>query len=213
MVTFNHSYDYAESGNDNGLFFHIAELTRLATGLGQVPWLYRLLQFVPWPFNGLKVQFDVAQKRVCAITGAAADERKERFESGDKFDKDIVGRLLNNPPEDGMSDLETKSAIIGTVVAGVGDVAVFMSAVIYFLLKNPEKLKALRTELDQRSANGTLSKTARTREAEHCPYLQAVFNETLRLHPPPPGLLQRLVPKGGMEIAGYYVPEGVRSSL
>lgn len=41
------------------------------------------------------------------------------------------------------------------------------------------------------------------------PVLDAVVNETLRLHPAAPASLQRSTPAGGREIDGYFIPEGV----
>lgn len=212
MITFDRSYNYVEAGSDDGLSASVEDYTRIATALGQVPGFCRLLKRVPWPFNGLKTQLDNAPARVVAASGGAALDRKSRFEAADPFDKDILGRLLHHPPKDGMSDPEMMSAIIGNVVAGVGDIPTLVVAALYFLLKNPDKMKTLREELDQRTSVGSLSRVARVREAEDCPYLQAVFNETLRLHPIAPGILQRLVPDGGMEIGGQYVPGGVSAS-
>jgi cytochrome P450 len=42
-------------------------------------------------------------------------------------------------------------------------------------------------------------------------YLIAVFNEALRIYPPIPSGLPRIVPKGGEFVDGYYIPEKVRS--
>jgi cytochrome P450 len=39
--------------------------------------------------------------------------------------------------------------------------------------------------------------------------LQATIYEGMRIYPPVPAGLQRIVPKGGATIAGYSVPEGV----
>ena len=41
------------------------------------------------------------------------------------------------------------------------------------------------------------------------PYLLAYLEEALRVYPPVPGGLPRVVPKGGATICGNYVAEGV----
>jgi cytochrome P450 len=41
------------------------------------------------------------------------------------------------------------------------------------------------------------------------PYLLACLDEALRIYPPVPIGLPRVVPKGGASIAGNYVPEKV----
>ncbi len=44
----------------------------------------------------------------------------------------------------------------------------------------------------------------------HCTFLNAVVEEGLRIYPPAgAGHLSRIVPKGGCEIDGMWIPEGV----
>lgn len=39
-------------------------------------------------------------------------------------------------------------------------------------------------------------------------YLEAVIHEALRINHPTPSSMPRIVPKGGLEVAGHFVPEG-----
>jgi hypothetical protein len=41
-------------------------------------------------------------------------------------------------------------------------------------------------------------------------YLQAVMHEALRIHPAVGMSLSRFTPRGGIEINGHFVPEGVK---
>ena len=41
------------------------------------------------------------------------------------------------------------------------------------------------------------------------PYLTATINEALRIYPPIPIGTPRIVPKGGANVAGEFLPEGV----
>ncbi len=45
------------------------------------------------------------------------------------------------------------------------------------------------------------------------PYLLACLDEALRMYPPVPIGLPRVVPRGGANIAGHYVPEKVSHSV
>lgn len=43
---------------------------------------------------------------------------------------------------------------------------------------------------------------------ENLPFLDGVCREGLRLHAPIPSYLERVAPVGGLDIAGYQIPEG-----
>jgi cytochrome P450 len=46
-------------------------------------------------------------------------------------------------------------------------------------------------------------------ELEKLPMLNAVIREVLRLYPPIPSPLGRVVPPGGTTLGNYYIPAGV----
>ena len=48
-----------------------------------------------------------------------------------------------------------------------------------------------------------------TKDTRDYPYLQAVMKESLRLFPATGFGLTRVIPKGGLTMAGYFFPEGV----
>lgn len=63
-------------------------------------------------------------------------------------------------------------------------------------------------EIDAGIADGKISSPITDAEAKELPYLQAVIKEGLRVHPPVAGLMEKVVPEGGDEISGYFVPGG-----
>ena len=80
---------------------------------------------------------------------------------------------------------------------------------MYFLLRNPLNLAKLRLELDSERSAAKFHDTVSVKDVADCRYLQAVIKETLRLHPGTGLGLTRLIPKGGLTLAGRYFPEGV----
>ena len=100
----------------------------------------------------------------------------------------------------------------GNIGAGSDTTAITLSAVLFYLFTNPEKLATLRQEIDTHAAEGRISDPVTFQEAAGMPYLQAVIKETLRVHPAVGTILARKVPKGGMQASGYYFPEGVSIS-
>ena len=67
----------------------------------------------------------------------------------------------------------------------------------------------LRQEIDEKSGKGELSQHASFSESQRMPYLQACIKEGLRMHPATGLPLARIVPEGGITIAGTYLGEGV----
>ncbi|KAF5542405.1 pisatin demethylase cytochrome P450 [Fusarium napiforme] len=94
------------------------------------------------------------------------------------------------------------------MVAGSDTTGISLSAVLYYLLKNPSCMDKLREEVDTFTANGQISTYVTYKKSQEMPYLQAVIKEALRLHPATGLPLERVVPKGGATISGRFFPEG-----
>lgn len=87
--------------------------------------------------------------------------------------------------------------------------ATVLSGATNYLANNPEKLGILAREVRQRfKSDEEISLDA----LRHLPYLNAVINEALRLCPPVPWILPRLVPASGREVAGVWLPGGVSTT-
>ncbi|KAM0539816.1 hypothetical protein ACHAO7_011808 [Fusarium culmorum] len=96
------------------------------------------------------------------------------------------------------------------IVAGSETTATLLSGVTYQLLTNPEAYKKLVTEI--RSAFATEEDITAT-AVDQQTYLLAVLSEGLRMYPPVPGALGRLIPKGGDFVEGHWFPENTVVSV
>lgn len=97
--------------------------------------------------------------------------------------------------------------------AGSDTTAISLRATFYYLMKNPEIMKQVQQEIDQAAAAGRLSHPVQYAEASKLPLLCACIKEALRLFPSVQLSMPRHVPKGGLEIAGTYIPEGWRVGM
>ncbi|KAL0933453.1 cytochrome p450 pisatin [Colletotrichum truncatum] len=92
--------------------------------------------------------------------------------------------------------------------AGSDTTGISLSAIFYYLLKDPDCLEKLRAEVREFENRGELSRNPTFKEGQNMPYLQAVIKEALRIHPAVGLPLERVIPKGGATMAGRFFPEG-----
>lgn len=91
-------------------------------------------------------------------------------------------------------------------IAGSETTATTLAVVVFYLCKDPALMEELQREVrssfdSYESINST--NTARLR------YLHAVCQEALRICPPVPLGLPRIVPPGGDTVDGQFLPQGV----
>ncbi|KAK4210068.1 cytochrome P450 [Rhypophila decipiens] len=89
------------------------------------------------------------------------------------------------------------------ILAGGETTATCLAAAVYYLLKTPATMEKLKSEIRTRyKSYDEIDATS----AMQLPYLQAVINEALRIHPPGSQGFPRVSP--GCEIDGHWVPKG-----
>ncbi|BCS30682.1 cytochrome P450 [Aspergillus puulaauensis] len=102
------------------------------------------------------------------------------------------------------------SLTVANMFAGSDTTAISLRSIFYNLLKNPDKLNKLRAEFQEAEGNGVFreDRLVRWEESQKLPYLDAVIKEALRIHPAAGLPLERVVPPGGVQLCGYFLPEG-----
>ncbi|KAF6832491.1 cytochrome p450 [Colletotrichum plurivorum] len=117
---------------------------------------------------------------------------------------DLVEGLLKKKDEWNMTldELEGNSSIL--IIAGSETTATLLSGLTYMLLKNPDKMKKLVDEV-----RGTFQKEEEIdlTSVTKLPFMLACIEEGLRMYPPVPTGLPRVVPEGGATISGHFIPE------
>ena len=112
-----------------------------------------------------------------------------------------------------MTESQVLSASCSMVFAGSETTAISLSSVFYHILKHPEVYTKLMQELDEAAANGIIEERKNCKvswaESQKLPYLDAVIQESFRLHPAAGLILERLTPKQGINILGEHIPGGV----
>ena len=94
------------------------------------------------------------------------------------------------------------------MMAGAVTTATFLSGTLYYLSESQYALKTLKDEVRRTFSS---IQAINSRDLLNCVYLNAVVEEGLRIYPPAGAAhLSRIVPNGGCEISGRFIPEGVR---
>lgn len=129
-----------------------------------------------------------------------------RLEKSNERPDFFANILKHNGTAKGFSVDEMVSNGSTLIVAGSETTATLLSGVTYLLLKNPDVLAKLQHEI----------RSAFTKDEEICfdscnklEYCLAVLTEALRLYPPVPTGLPRIVDSQGDMIEGNWVPGGV----
>jgi benzoate 4-monooxygenase len=125
---------------------------------------------------------------------------------------DIFSRFIKNNKGEKLNLAQGEILSEASVLmnAGTDTTSAAMTNVIYLLCKNPGAFRKLQQELDTALGDASIPKYE---QVANLPYLRAVIEETLRLRPSIAIGLPREVPKGGREIAGRWVEEGVTVSV
>lgn len=139
---------------------------------------------------------------------------KQRLKDAAPNDQnDFLTKLLRLEETGANTRADTYNALGNNIFAGSDTTGITLSAVIYYLIKNPSKMAKLREELSQKEAQGALSDPITFQQTQDMPYLQAVIKETLRIHPAVAFVLARKVPLGGTTISGKFVPANVNNNI
>ncbi|KAI8624022.1 isotrichodermin C-15 hydroxylase [Xylariaceae sp. FL1651] len=123
----------------------------------------------------------------------------------EKSREDLFEGLVKKQSEWNMSFEKLSANALILVLAGSETTATTLSGATYLLLTHPDVLEKLKREV--RSAFKDESEIS-INTVGNLTYMLAILNEALRLYPPVTANLVRVVPKGGAQIAGHYVPEG-----
>ncbi|KAI9754984.1 MAG: hypothetical protein M4579_004458 [Chaenotheca gracillima] len=123
---------------------------------------------------------------------------------------DFVSYILRGQDEKGMSTKEMHSNCSTILVAGSETTATLLSGLTFYLLTNPDKYAKLVNEIRGRFQSEDEMNTA---EISKMSYVQASVEEGLRMYPPVPTGLPRVVPKGGDYVSGRWVPGNTSVSV
>ena len=162
----------------SGLKALLPELLNLGNGL---PMFFKFLRL---PVVPSWRRFTAVRKQTDELIGQLIRDRASSDDRGD----DILSMLLEAEYDDGsrMDELEVRDQLLSILSAGHETTAIAMAWTLYWLHRHPEKLNRLLEDISEQAPTGD------PEALTQIPYLDAVVNESLRIHPVLPDLARKL---------------------
>ncbi|KAJ4367181.1 hypothetical protein N0V83_007711 [Neocucurbitaria cava] len=192
-------------------------LTITLIKVGQKPWLDRLFLKNPvllWCNDHGLINTDspvaaFARARMASRLEEKAQLNSSTEQSTSRLRKDFLDRFLDANKKDPVfiNDRRVLALTVANIFAGADTTAITLRAVFYFLLKHPDSMEKLVHEL-QSADLGPQSQIVSWEQARTLPYLTAVIQESLRMHPAVGLPLERIVPSTGLTVGEIFIPPG-----
>ncbi|PYH70638.1 cytochrome P450 [Aspergillus vadensis CBS 113365] len=134
---------------------------------------------------------------------------QKRLDNASKYDRgDFMDSMLrNHHTNDGLTHEEIVANANVLIIAGSETTATLLCGITYWLLKTPDALEKVTTEV--RSTMKSETDVTATLVAAKLPYLQACIDEAFRMYPPVPTGLTRMTIEPTI-ISGYKIPSGTK---
>lgn len=170
----------------------------------------QVMNFFPWakPLLLFLVPKDLIAKRKEHLK-LTKEKLLKRMDLGAER-PDFLEGLLRKKEDLGMNVEKLRMTASLLIVAGSETTATLLSGVSYLLTQHPETLAKLTQEVRTSFKN---EEDINFVSVSQLQYMMACLDEGLRMYPPAPLGLPRDVPKGGANIAGYWIPEKVSASI
>ncbi|KAL6712083.1 hypothetical protein ACN47E_003126 [Coniothyrium glycines] len=196
-LAFGESFRMLETGYANQFIRVLKKLTMGAGIMVEMPFL-RLLRFVP--ITAVQEMFN-ANDFILKGAGRAVEMARSRTGEANIFAKVIED--CEKEGEGHIDDMDVRIEAMNVIIAGTDTTGVTLTYLTWAVLQRPLLQAALEAEVAALRENFTEN------DLISLPLLNAVIEETLRLYGAAPSSLPRVVPRGGTNFSGFFIPQGV----
>ncbi|ESK84281.1 cytochrome p450 monooxygenase [Moniliophthora roreri MCA 2997] len=160
-------------------------------------WLFSWMKLGPFSHS----RFRVRSSDLLFKLGEEICRQADQSDPADRDDVPTVYQLLMEKQEKGVnwSHDEISAEMAGQILAATETTSSALAFIFYELAKNPGLAESVNKELQTVDGYSAL---------DNLKLLNACISEGLRFRPPVALTGSRVIPKGGMDILGYYIPEG-----
>ncbi|KAJ6110130.1 hypothetical protein N7486_002365 [Penicillium sp. IBT 16267x] len=207
-VIFSKSFGFLEQGKDVGdAISNTRRLAPYVAIMGYYVWFHNLTLGNPL-LSRLGIQ---PTSHIFDTCNAAIDARQKNPAKRIDMMQKWLDMRAQYP--DRMEEIEIFTAAVSTLAAGGDTVGTTMQALFYYLIRNPQYMTRLQSELDAAQARGELSPIVQYAETQKLPFLQACIKETYRFHSAIGMGYPRVAPSGGITIGDKFFAEGTILSV
>ncbi|KAK2589456.1 hypothetical protein QQS21_012867 [Conoideocrella luteorostrata] len=215
-ITYSKRFGFLDRGDDvSGIIRALRGATIYSTMIGIYPAIHKYVYEI---MNRLGIGGAVGRTHLMKFVGERIQQRKE--ERGRYAEKSVS--LDENAPQDFLEKLMIQNEDnpqkvtsyhifmmgLSNIIAGADTTAISLSAVLYYLIRSPGTMRALREELELYFPANDPDAKLTFKDTQSMDYLQAVIKEALRLHSATGLPLWRVVTESGLELDGYSFPPG-----
>ncbi|KAH8742675.1 cytochrome P450 [Diaporthe sp. PMI_573] len=208
-ITFEKRFGFMEQRRDVNGAISAIEFLIYGSIVGQVPWFHQFLAETS-TFRKLIRMLSIPDAMV--ITSQMVSQALDEYDSmgGDEKRQDFLAYLRQQQKSTSttMPRREMMNHLLNNLLAGSDTTAISLRAVFYYLIRDKRVYAELQKEIDAFEAAGRLSPVITYAESLEMSYLQICLKEAMRMHPGVSFPLERVVPRGGIEISGKLLPEG-----
>lgn len=153
-----------------------------------------------------QVKNERANNRVSLTTTTTTTTSPPKTRHSTLFDVILDNHVPGNEKADRELDKILVDQAFSFLFGGTASTAYTMSCATHYILRDPRILVDLLAELEAAHLyeNGRFD----WNQARKLTFLTAVIKETLRMSPPAPGVLPRVVPSRGISVGSYFIPGG-----
>lgn len=188
-------------------------LVRPITAAGYAPYGFKSLNILiqllyPDSRAGVFGFFKVIKQAREALRQRLDDIASGRLAKSNDMLNKLINLAQNDDQKYSFTLLDVTTEIYAVIFAGADTTSTALTAIFYYSHKDPKIVAKLKREIDEAFEQGKLVYPIRFADANRLPYLRAVVNEAMRIHPSTGMSLPRVVPGGGVEICSKYFPAG-----
>ncbi|CAM1501277.1 Fc.00g104390.m01.CDS01 [Cosmosporella sp. VM-42] len=217
-ITFAQRFGFMERREDvNNVISGIEMALKYAGIVGQVPALHKVLLGNVTFRKILRKMVPSFHDPIAIVTQMVLDHIKEYDARDDnsmeRADFLAYFRQHQKSSGDSMSTRDLMNHLMNNLLAGSDTTGISLRAVFYYALRDKRVYKKLQREIDHAHAAGKLSPIITYAESLQLEYLQLCVKEAMRMHPGVSYPLERIVPKGGINVCGIQLHEGTVVSV